>query len=174
MHGARYYVHFIDAYSKYTWIYFLHSRSELQSVFMHFINMVELQLGTKLKTFQSDNALEYKGLTKSLQAQGVIHRFSCPHIHQQNGSAERKHRHIVEMGLTLLAEASLPLTFWGEAFTTVVQLINSLPTPLLNNFSPTEVLFGKKPPYQSFKVFGCLCFPFTRHSYKAYQLCFFS
>ena len=133
--------------------------------------MAELQLGTKLKIFQSDNAMEHKGLTKFVQAQGVIQRFSCPHIHQQNGAAERKHRHIVEMGLTLLAEASLPLTYWGEAFTTAVQLINSLPTPLLNNLSPTEVLFGKKPPYNSFRVFGCLSFPFTR-PYNKHKLDF--
>ena len=75
------------------------------------------------------------------------------------------------MGLTLLAEASLPLTFWGEGFTTIVQLVNSLPTPLLNNLSPTKVLFGKKPPYDSFKMFGCLCFSFTK-PYNKHKLDF--
>jgi hypothetical protein len=36
---------------------------------------------------------------------------SCPHTHQQNGFAERKHRHIVETDLTLLAHASMPFSF---------------------------------------------------------------
>lgn len=46
-------------------------------------------------------------------------------VHEQNGSAERKNRHITEMGLTLLANTSLPLKFWGEGFTTAVHLINA-------------------------------------------------
>lgn len=36
-------------------------------------------------------------------------------------------RHIVETGLTLLHHASIPLTFWPEAFATAVYLINRLP-----------------------------------------------
>jgi hypothetical protein len=33
----------------------------------------------------------------------ITHLVSCPHAHQQNRVAERKHRHIVEVGLSLLA-----------------------------------------------------------------------
>jgi len=40
---------------------------------------------------------------------------------------ERNHRQIVDMGLTLLAQASLPLPYWDYAFTTAVYLINRLP-----------------------------------------------
>ena len=40
-------------------------------------------------------------------AQGIYHRLTCPHTSRQNGIAERKHRHIQEMGLTLLAQSSL-------------------------------------------------------------------
>jgi hypothetical protein len=35
--------------------------------------------------------------------QHISHLVSCPHAHQQNGAAERKHRHIVKVGLSLLA-----------------------------------------------------------------------
>ena len=42
----------------------------------------------------------------------------------QNGRAERKHRHIVEMGLTLLGQAHMPLKFWSDAFQLAVYLIN--------------------------------------------------
>jgi hypothetical protein len=53
---------------------------------------------------------------------GIAHRVSCPHTHQQNGSAEQKHRHIVETSLTLLAHAHMPLKFWDEAFLTTTYL----------------------------------------------------
>ena len=55
-----------------------------------------------------------------------MHKISCPHTPQQNGLAERKHRHIVEVGLSLLAEAGLPNKFWDDAFITAVHLINLL------------------------------------------------
>ncbi|XP_016200327.1 uncharacterized protein LOC107641347 [Arachis ipaensis] len=99
------------------------------------------------------------------------HWFSCPHVHQQNGAAERKHRHVVEMGLTLLAGTSMPIRFWGEAFTTISKLINMLPTPVLEGMSPTEKLFGKTPSYDQLRVFGCLCFPHQR-SYNKHKLDF--
>ena len=49
INSAQYYNHFLNAYSKYTWIYLLHSKSQVYNVFLQFRKMVELQLGTKLK-----------------------------------------------------------------------------------------------------------------------------
>jgi hypothetical protein len=69
---------------------------------------------------------------------------SCPYAHQQNGSADRKYRHIVEVGLSLLAHASMPLKYWDEAFLAATYLINLLPTKILDFSSPLERLFLKK------------------------------
>jgi histone deacetylase 1/2 len=62
---------------------------------------------------------------------GISHLVSCPHAHQQNGPAERKHRHIVEVDLSLLAYVSMPLEYWDEAFLTAVYLINRLPSKVI-------------------------------------------
>lgn len=105
---------------------------------------------------------EYITLNSFLTTHGIQHRISCPHTPEQNGLAERKHRHIVDMGFTLLAKASLPMTFWDDAFSTAVYIINRLPTPILQSKSPFEILFHKSPDYQSLKVFGCSCFPNLR------------
>jgi histone deacetylase 1/2 len=91
------------------------------------------------------------------QKVGITHHVSCPHTHQQNGSAERKHRHIVEVGLSLLAQACMPLKFWDEAFLTATYLINRTPTRLLGFSTPYTSLFNEKPDYSSLRVFGCAC-----------------
>ena len=96
------------------------------------------------------------------QTLGVSHQVSCPHAHQQNGAAERKHRHIVEVGLALLAGASMPLKFWHEAFLTAVHIINMLPSRVINNETPMERLLHTKPDYTSLRVFGCACWPILR------------
>lgn len=77
--------------------------------------------------------------------------------HDQNGAVERKHSHVVELGLTFLKQASLPLKFWDFVFTTAVYLINRLPTISLNFNVPYTVLFNKPPDYNFLKAFGCSC-----------------
>ncbi|XP_019435087.1 PREDICTED: uncharacterized protein LOC109341601 [Lupinus angustifolius] len=111
---------------------------------------------------QSDWGGEFRTFTKYLTSLGINHRVSCPHTHHQQGTVERKHRHIVETGLALLTHANLPLTFWEYAFTTAVYLINRLPTPSLKNTSPYFLLYNTKPDYTFLKVFGCACFPLLR------------
>lgn len=46
-----------------------------------------------------------------LAKQGVLHRITCLHMSEQNEIVKRKHKHIVEVGLTLLAQADLPIRF---------------------------------------------------------------
>jgi hypothetical protein len=122
---------------------------------------------------QTDWEGEYQKLNPFFQRIGISHNVSCPHAHQQNGSAERKHRHIVEVGLTLLAQASMPLKFWDEAFTTAVYLINRTPNKVLNFATPLERLFHTKPNYMSLRVFGCVCWPNLR-PYNKHKLDFWS
>lgn len=88
-----------------------------------------------------------------------MHHVSCPHTHQQNGSAEKKHRHIVEVALSLLSHATMPLKFWNEAVQAATYLINRVPSRVIQNMSPLEKLYHQKPDYSSLRVFGCACWP---------------
>ena len=81
INGARYYLHFIDAYSRYTWIFLLYSRCHVYFVILQFKKMVELQLGTKLKALQTDNAKVYVVLSSYLKFEGIVHRFFYPYVH---------------------------------------------------------------------------------------------
>lgn len=67
------------------------------------------------------------------------------------------------MGLTLLAHAKMPLTFWLEAFSTATILINSIRSPVLQQVSPFEKLYQKKPDYTYLKTFGCSCYSYLRY-----------
>lgn len=73
----------------------------------------------------------------------------CPYARQQNGSVERKHRHIIEIGLSLLAHASMQFMFWDEAFSSAVFLINHTPSRLLDYTTPLEILYDHELDYNS-------------------------
>jgi histone deacetylase 1/2 len=158
----NYYVSFIDDYSKYTWIYLLRNKSDVFQRFHDFQHHVERLFDKKILTLQTDWGGKYQKLNSFFQKVGISHHVSYPHVHQQNGSAERKHRHIVEVGLSLLAHASMPLKFWDEAFSTVVYLINRLPSKVIASQSPFERLFKQKPDYTFLRIFGCAVWPNLR------------
>ena len=73
--------------------------------------MAEFQFNSKIKNLQIDRGGEFRPLAPFLAGCGIKHRLICPHTHHQTGVVERKHRHIVELGLILLHHASLPLKF---------------------------------------------------------------
>ena len=52
----------------------------------------------------------------------------------------------------------MPSRFWCEALSTMVHLINRLPSPSLHNDSPFTRLFGDPLDYSTLRTFGCVCY----------------
>jgi len=102
---------------------------------------------------------------------GISHRGIFPHTRHQNRVVKRKHRHIAELELTLLAQASIPYKFWDCSFLTTVYLINRLLTSSLNFDVPYTKLFAQPPDYSFIQCFGCSCFPLLR-PYNKHKLQF--
>uniref|UniRef100_A0A2N9I2A7 Integrase catalytic domain-containing protein n=1 Tax=Fagus sylvatica TaxID=28930 RepID=A0A2N9I2A7_FAGSY len=104
-----------------------------------------------------DNAQEYhdKSFLSILDSNGTLPHYSCPYTSQQNGRAERKLRHILDVVRTLLISASVPERFWGEAALTAVYTINRIPSPTTHKKSPFELLYDKIPDYSSLRGFRC-------------------
>ncbi|KAH9793691.1 retrovirus-related pol polyprotein from transposon RE1 [Citrus sinensis] len=122
-------------------------------------NMANMHVREEFKGLDQLTIGNGQGFTEGT---GAFARHSCPYTHHQNGVVERKHRHVVESGLTLLAQAKLPLQFWWEAFQTAVYHINMLPSATLKFLTPYEKLFSHKPDYKMLKCFGCACYPYLR------------
>ncbi|CAA7053046.1 unnamed protein product [Microthlaspi erraticum] len=146
-----------------------HFQSHVKETFVAFKALVENRFQHKIRNLYSDNGGEFIALRSFLSAHGISHLTSPPHTPEHNGISERKHRHIVETGLTLLHQASIPTTYWTYAFATAVYLINRLPTPVIAHQSPYFKLFQQQPNYLKLRVFGSLCFPWLR-PYTSHKL----
>lgn len=96
------------------------------------------------------------------QEKGIVHQTSCVNTPQQNGHVERKQRHILNVARALLFQSKMPVKFWGEAISTATHVINMTPTNILKYRSSYEVLFGTRPPYDTLRVFGSLCYVHRR------------
>lgn len=160
--SVKYFRLFIDDNTRFTWLYLLNTKDETFSYFLKFKNLVETQFNSKIKAVQTDWGGEYRPIKPFLENLGILHRHPCPYTPEQNGRVERKNRDVVEKGLSVLAHSRVPLAYWPYAFQTAAYLINRLPTPVLHNQTPFELLYQKPPSYNSIRVFGCACFPFLR------------
>ncbi|CAL9022395.1 unnamed protein product, partial [Prunus brigantina] len=141
--GYRYYVIFVDDCTRYTWVYPLINKSDVFGIFVKFHAYISTFFHKHIKIFQSDGGGEFvnTAMRDFLAKHGILHYKSCPHTPQQNGLAERKHRHLVDTALTLLSTASMPLKFWFHAVSTANFLINRMCTKVLNWDSPYNKLY---------------------------------
>ena len=158
--GSRYFVTFIDNFSKYTHIYFIKQKSEVLEKFKEFVTMIENITENHVKILRSDNGGEYtsKLFDAYLKEKGIIHQTTVPNNPAQNGTAERMNRTIMETARTMMCHANVPQKFWAEAVNTAVYLRNRSPTVSLKQVTPYEHWTGEKPDLSHLKVFGCVAY----------------
>lgn len=158
--GASYFLTVVDDYSRSVWVFLLKHKFEAGDRLIFFHKMVKTQFGKLIKRIRCDNGGEFVSnrMQNFYAEQGIILETTCPHTPQQNGVVERKHRHLLETARALRFEANLPTKFWGECVMAAAYIINRLPSKTINNKTPFEILFERKPEYEHMKVFGCLAY----------------
>ncbi|KAK1429889.1 hypothetical protein QVD17_12206 [Tagetes erecta] len=147
----------IDDFTRFSWVYFLHVKSETAELLKEFIIKVENQLDCKVKILRSDNGTEFKNANVDLfcAEKGIARQFSAPRTPQQNGVAERKNRTLIEAARSMLADAKIPITFWDEAIATACFVKNRTLLVQDKNKTSYELLFERKPNISYLKAFGC-------------------
>lgn len=137
------------------------TKSETFSKFKIFCQMALTQHNKTPKTLRSDGGGEYTSteFTSFLNQLGIQRQLTCPHTPEQNGLAERKHRHLLDLTRTLLHDSGSPSKLWAEALSTANYLINRLPSSSINQDTPFYRLHARQPTYEHLRTFGCQCFP---------------
>ncbi|GJX86409.1 putative RNA-directed DNA polymerase [Tanacetum coccineum] len=97
--GFKFFLTIVDDYSRAVWVYLLKSKTEVGEYIESFIKLVFTQFGKKVKIVRSDNGTEFVNhhLSNLFKDLGIIHQTSCAYTPQQNGVAERKHRHLLNV-----------------------------------------------------------------------------
>ncbi|RVX07945.1 Retrovirus-related Pol polyprotein from transposon TNT 1-94 [Vitis vinifera] len=98
-----------------------------------------------------------------LAQEGIVHLSSCVDTPQQNGIAERKNRHLLEVARSLMFSMNVPKLFWGQAVLTAAYLINRMPSRVLKFQTPCQTLLKSFPTTRLIstvppKIFGCSIF----------------
>ncbi|KAL4383566.1 hypothetical protein GQ457_15G010160 [Hibiscus cannabinus] len=163
--GQKYFITFIDDYSRYMYLYMLHHKSEASKAFKVFKAEVEKQCGKQIKIVRTDRGGEYYGrytedgqvpgpFAKFLQDNGIVGQYTMPGSPDQNGVAERRNRTLMDMVRSMLSGSKLPKSLWVEALKTAVYILNRVPTKAVPK-TPFELFKGWKPSLRHIRVWGC-------------------
>ncbi|GJZ10257.1 integrase, catalytic region, zinc finger, CCHC-type containing protein [Tanacetum coccineum] len=117
INGKKYILVIVDDYSRYTWVYFLHSKDETPEIIKKFIAQAQLNYKAKVCKIRTDNGTEFKNATLKAHYEklGIMQQFSTARTPQQNGVVERRNRTLVEAARTMLIFSRLPEFIWAEA-----------------------------------------------------------
>ncbi|CAL1698121.1 unnamed protein product [Somion occarium] len=156
--GHLYFNTHIDAHSHHVHVDLIKAKSETHSCAVNYISHTELVTAQPLVYYRSDGGGKYESaqLTAYFKTKGIHHEKTNAYTPQENGVAECMNRTLVEMARTMLEDAGLPKSLWGDAIQYAAYIINRTPTRSLpNNRTPHEVHTGNIPSVAHLRIFGC-------------------
>ena len=117
LNNRRYFILFVDDYTRMMWIYFLNEKSEAFSTFLQFKALIERQSRCKMETLRTDRGGEfiYTPFINYCRDNGIQRQLIVSRSPQQNGVAERKNRTIVEMARSMLKGKGIPNNLLGRS-----------------------------------------------------------
>ncbi|GJS26731.1 zf-CCHC domain-containing protein [Tanacetum coccineum] len=158
----------VDDYISILHTRFLKDKTEAFDQFEIFSKKIQNQLGCTIVSIRTDHGREFDNevqFGEFCNANGITHNFSAPRNPQSNGVVERKNRTLQEMSRTMLNEQSLPQKFWCNAVDTSTYILNRILIRAILGKTPYELLRGRKPTLDYFRVFGSKCFILNTKDY---------
>ncbi|PWA38442.1 gag-pol polyprotein [Artemisia annua] len=147
----------VDDCTRFMWAYFLTSKDQAFNTFKEFRQKIEMELRLKLRMLRTDRGGEFTSneFTKYCKENGIARQLTAPYSPQQNGVVERKNRTVLSTTRSMMKAMKLPLTFWAEAVKHAIYILNRVPTRALEDKTPYEALYNRKPNLENLRIFGC-------------------
>ena len=158
--GSRYFVSFVDDYSKWTVVYPMKSKSETFSYFKKFHIHAEKYTSKRIKTIRTDNGGEYisKQFKSYIEQHGIEHQLTVSYTPQQNGVSERMNRTLMDLVRSMLHSARLDKKFWAEALSTAAYIRNRVTSKSLpGGITPFHRWMERTPDLSHLRIFGSKC-----------------
>lgn len=169
--GEKYFVTFIDDFSKIAVVYCIKHKSEVYSRFLEYIKLMKNQTGKTIKEIRCDNGKEYlnKDFFKLAKVEGIYLKPGPAYTHELNGVAERYNRTIMNRARCLLSEGKIDKKYWPECIYTAAYIGNRLLANTKITKTPYEIFFNKRPNVSNLRLFGSVAYvriPEERRSSK--------
>ncbi|UYV60463.1 hypothetical protein LAZ67_1001224, partial [Cordylochernes scorpioides] len=116
--------------------------------------------GHIVKEILTDGGKEFvnKETSKITNKYGINNRITMQYTPQQNGSAERENRTLIEAARSMIYAKNMSLKLWAGAVNTATYVLNRTGPTQIEGKTPYELWFDKKPAVDHLRIFGTECF----------------
>ncbi|GKB70172.1 ribonuclease H-like domain, reverse transcriptase, RNA-dependent DNA polymerase [Tanacetum coccineum] len=119
-----------------------------------------MEMRMKVRMLRTDRGGEFTSneFTKYCKENGIARQLTAPYSPQQNGVVERRNRTVLSTTRSMMKAMKLPLNFWAEAVRHAIYILNRAPTRALEDKTPYEALYNRKPNLENLRIFGCTAY----------------
>ncbi|XP_028957459.2 uncharacterized protein [Malus domestica] len=167
--GKKYILVLVDDFTRFTWVAFLHDKSEAFKSFTVLCMKIQNEKHDNIIRLRTDHGTEFENhfFSEFCDEHGIAHEFSAPITPQQNGVVERKNRVLLDMSRVMLNSANLAKHFWAEAICSACYTANRVYLRPKSKATPYELWKGKKPNVSHLRVFGSTCYIYKDREHLA-------
>ena len=170
--GNLYIMDIVDDYTNRPWAIPLKRKDEALPQLQAWQLRIETLTGLKIGTFYCDRGeLKSNDMEEWLMSRGTSQVFTAPYTSAHIGRVERMHRTLMGKARTMRIDARCPEYLWDEFYLTAAHLHEKTWTRSLDNKTPYEAWYGRKPDYSYMREIGCKAFVLilNRHNPKVYE-----
>ena len=152
--GQRYWVTFLDDYTKDAEVIAITTKDKFFMVFKRFLEHNE-RPENRCHRVRLDNSGETRLMEfcEMCMDRGIELEITATEQHKQNGAAERLNGNIMEKLHPTLLNAKLPKKYWPEVLKAIVYICRRCPSAMLG-MTPYEKRYGIKPDLAHLQIIG--------------------
>lgn len=161
--GKRYFVSFLDDFTRFSVVYFLETKGQAYDAFLAYHARVTALHGSPLLALQSDKGGEYTSnrFRRFCSSNGIEQRLTTTDSPASNGASERLNRSLLNLTRCSLLASDVPDRdrFWAEALAAACHVRNMVPVSTnTGSVVPWTLWHGTAPPIASLRVWGAPIF----------------
>jgi hypothetical protein len=124
--GDKYFILFVDDYSKMMTMMFLREKFDAFQMFKFYLARFEKETGKILKFLRSDRGGEFTSneFNNFCNDRGIKRQNFAPRTPPQNGIAKRRNIYVMDCERTLMMEKNVDLKYWREVITVTIYTLN--------------------------------------------------
>jgi len=166
---AKYCIFIIDAFTRYAWALWAHSKDQIPQLFIQLCTQLETRYSLPIIEIRSDGGelacKEIQNFCETHKPNVIDFKPSPAHSQAVNGMVERSLGIYRARASSMLTTATLPARFFNFAMDYSIAIGRVLAST--DRVTPYELVHHVKPNYQRFHAFGCLVAVYVPKKYRS-------
>jgi transposase InsO family protein len=159
LNKKRYFISFINDYTRFIWIYAITAKSEVINALKELYNKFYTNLNLKIVRIRSDNAKEFTEVkwTDFTKEKRIIKENTASYSSKQNDITKRYNRTLAAYIKVIIHAKNISYVLWPYIFESVGYILNRIYNKVIKK-TPYEALIRFKSDISNIRILGSLIY----------------